>query len=165
MDSHLRGDPRITLNLSKTEHKPSHPLNKLFLLSELLPQWCCHITESRHLCPPSRLAPWLPGSLARLPRDFFSLRSISSLPFAFIQVFVLFLTLPPGSTAKTPIFIFFFFFFFPFLFRAIPAAHGSSQGRGQIGASAANLHHSHSNTGSKPHLLLRLQLAAAPILN
>ena len=30
-----------------------------------------------------------------------------------------------------------------FLFRASPAAYGSSQARGQIGATAASLHHSH----------------------
>ena len=37
-------------------------------------------------------------------------------------------------------------FFFPFfLFRAAPAAHGGSQARGQIGAAAASLHHSHSH--------------------
>ena len=31
-------------------------------------------------------------------------------------------------------------------------ANGGSQARGQIGAAAASLHHSHSNTRSKPHL-------------
>ena len=43
------------------------------------------------------------------------------------------------------------FFFFFFFFRAAPAANGSSWAkdqRGRIGASAASLHHSHSNTGS-----------------
>ena len=39
-----------------------------------------------------------------------------------------------------------------FFFRAAPAAHGGSQARGQIGATAASLHHSHSSTGSEPHL-------------
>ena len=34
------------------------------------------------------------------------------------------------------------------LFRATPAAFGNSQARGQIGAAAAGLHHSHSNSGS-----------------
>ena len=34
------------------------------------------------------------------------------------------------------------------LFRATPAAYGRSQARGRIGAAAAGLHHSHSNTGS-----------------
>ena len=42
--------------------------------------------------------------------------------------------------------IFFSIFFF---FRAASAACGSSQGRGQIRAAAASLHHSHSNTGSE----------------
>ena len=43
-------------------------------------------------------------------------------------------------------------FFFPFflfcLSRAALAAYGSSQARGQIGATAANLHHSHNSVGS-----------------
>ena len=34
------------------------------------------------------------------------------------------------------------------LFRTAPVAYGGSQARGQIGAVAASLHHSHSNTGS-----------------
>ena len=40
------------------------------------------------------------------------------------------------------------------LFGAAPKAYGRfpSQARGQIGASAASLYHSHSNTGSEPHL-------------
>jgi len=37
-----------------------------------------------------------------------------------------------------------------FGFRATPAAYGGSQARGPIRATAASLHHSHSNTGSKP---------------
>ena len=41
-----------------------------------------------------------------------------------------------------------FFFSFFYLFRATPAAYGSSQARGRIGAAAAGLHHSHSNNGS-----------------
>ena len=38
------------------------------------------------------------------------------------------------------------------LFGAAPVAHGGSQTRGQIRATAAGLHHSYSNTGSKLHL-------------
>ena len=38
-------------------------------------------------------------------------------------------------------------YFFFFLFRSIPEAYGSSQARGQTGAAAATLHHSHSNAG------------------
>ena len=37
------------------------------------------------------------------------------------------------------------FFFFFGLFRATLVAYGSSQARGEIGAAAARLHHSHSN--------------------
>ena len=40
-------------------------------------------------------------------------------------------------------------FFFLFLFRAAPAAHGSFQARGGIGAAATGLPHSHSNARSK----------------
>ena len=43
--------------------------------------------------------------------------------------------------------------FFVFcLFRAAPAAYEGSQARGQIGATSAGLHHSHSNAGSEPLL-------------
>ena len=45
-----------------------------------------------------------------------------------------------------------FFFFFFFLFRATPEAYGSSQARGGIGAAAASLCCSHSNTRSELHL-------------
>ena len=41
------------------------------------------------------------------------------------------------------------------LFRAAPAAYGGFRARGQIGAAAAGLYPSHSNTGSKPHLRQR----------
>ena len=51
------------------------------------------------------------------------------------------------------LFIFIFIlFYFILLFRAAPAAYGSSQARGQIGATAAGLHHSHSSLGSEPRL-------------
>ena len=36
------------------------------------------------------------------------------------------------------------FVFIYLFFRVTPAAHGSSQARGQFGAAAASLHHSHS---------------------
>ena len=49
--------------------------------------------------------------------------------------------------------------FFAF-FRAAPAAHRCSQVRGQITATAASLHHSHSNEGSKLCLQLTSQLTA-----
>ena len=42
-------------------------------------------------------------------------------------------------------------FLFLFLFRAAPAAYGSSQARIPIGAAAANLHHSRSNAESVTH--------------
>ena len=51
------------------------------------------------------------------------------------------------------------------LFRASPAAYGGSQARGPIRATAAGLHHSHSNTGSKPCLQATPQLTQHQILN
>ena len=48
------------------------------------------------------------------------------------------------------------------LFRAAPIACGCSQAKGQIGAVVADLYHSHSNVGSKPHLWPPPQLTATP---
>ena len=50
-----------------------------------------------------------------------------------------------------------------FLFRVAPAAHGSSQARGQIGATADGL--SHSNTRFRPHLGPMPQPQQRQILN
>ena len=56
----------------------------------------------------------------------------------------------------------FFCLFFTFCtFRAILMACGGSQAKGQIGATAASLYHSHSNAGSEPHLQPTPQLTAA----
>ena len=38
------------------------------------------------------------------------------------------------------------------VFRALPAAYGNSRAMGQKRAAAANLHRSHSDLGSEPHL-------------
>ena len=46
------------------------------------------------------------------------------------------------------------------VFRATGAASGSSQARGQIGATAVGLHHSHSNARSEPCLQPMPQLMA-----
>ena len=57
---------------------------------------------------------------------------------------------------------FFFFFFLPIFFRAVPTACEGSQARDVIGAVAANLHRSHSNTGSEPCLQPAPQFTATP---
>ena len=54
------------------------------------------------------------------------------------------------------------FFFFFLLFRIIPVAYGSSQARGWIGATAACLHHSHSNARSEPCLQPAPQFTETP---
>ena len=54
-----------------------------------------------------------------------------------------------------------FFFFFFFAFWATRIAYGSFQAWGRIRAAAAGLHHSHSNSGSKPCLQPTPQLTAA----
>ena len=61
------------------------------------------------------------------------------------------LWIEPAPLAVTPATAVGFFFL---LFRA----YGGSQARGQIRATAAGLHHSHSNAGSEP----TLQLSATP---
>ena len=48
---------------------------------------------------------------------------------------------------------------------ATPEAYGSSQARSQAGALHTGLHHSHSNMGSKLHLLPTLQRRPTPDLN
>ena len=54
---------------------------------------------------------------------------------------------------------YFYYLFFFFFFRATPAAYGSSQAQGPIGATAASLHQS---LGSKLHLQPTPQLMATP---
>ena len=51
------------------------------------------------------------------------------------------------------------------LFRAAPEAYGGMQARGPFGATAASLHHNHSNAGSEPHLPPTPQLMATQIFN
>ena len=58
-------------------------------------------------------------------------------------------------------FFFFFFFFWPFS-GAAPVAYGGSQARGPIGAVAAGLHQSHSNSGFEPRLGPIPQFTAIP---
>ena len=55
------------------------------------------------------------------------------------------------GTGAQPVLLFFFFL-------AAPVAYGSFQARGQIGAAAAGLGHSHA--GSEPNLQPTLQLVA-----
>ena len=51
-------------------------------------------------------------------------------------------------------------FFVCLFFRAAPEASRSFQARDQIGATAAGLHHRHSNSGSEPRLWPTPQLTA-----
>ena len=73
-------------------------------------------------------------------------------------------------TEETPLYLFFvlfcfcflgFFFFFAISWAA-PTAYGGSQARGGIGAVAAGLRQSHSNTGSEPRLQPTSQLTVTP---
>ena len=57
------------------------------------------------------------------------------------------------------LFIYLFIYLFFFLGLLL---HGCFQTRGRIGAAAASLHYSHSNTRSKLHLQPTLQLTATP---
>ena len=88
-------------------------------------------------------------------RDWTQTRAVSSNP-----------SLSSGSTgsishwAREHLTLHSFFFFL--LFRAAPTTYASSQARGWIGATAADLHHSHSNAGSEPRLRPTPQLKATP---
>ena len=91
-----------------------------------------------------------------------TINSINS-HFSFYVTFMVFL-FPMFCNFIKLIFITVFHFFFVrsfLLFRAALTAYGGSQARGQIRAVAAGLHHSHSNSGSKPHLQPTPQLMAA----
>ena len=61
----------------------------------------------------------------------------------------------PGQVGGESLFLFLSFFF-----RPTPAAYGSSQASGRIGAAAAGLHPSHSHARSELHLRPTLKLAA-----
>ena len=52
---------------------------------------------------------------------------------------------------QVSLFIYLFLFIYFWLFRATPSAYGISKARGQIGATAAGLHHSHSSSRSLTH--------------
>ena len=54
----------------------------------------------------------------------------------------------------------FIYLFMIFFFKAALMAYGSFQARGQIGATAASLHHIHGNLGSEPRLQPTPQLTA-----
>ena len=64
-----------------------------------------------------------------------------------------------SSIGFCPVFL---FVSFCFLFRAAPTAYDSSQARGQIGDTDANLHHSLSNAISGPYLCYTPLLTAMP---
>ena len=70
------------------------------------------------------------------------------------------------ATMGTPIIFIFIYsciYFCLFAFsRAAPVAYGGSQARDLIGAVAAGLHQSHSNTRSEPRLQPTPQLTAIP---
>ena len=65
-----------------------------------------------------------------------------------------------GKTYSNPLVLFIYLFFVFCLFRATPTAYGGSQARAPIGATAAGLHHSHSNARSEPRLQPTPQLMA-----
>ena len=94
---------------------------------------------------------------------FFSLTLVFSnfTIVCFWVVMILFSLLGVHQTPWICGFVLFFCLCFLFcLLGATPIAYGSSQARGQIGAAAAGLHHSHSNAGSESRLRPTPQLEA-----
>ena len=69
---------------------------------------------------------------------------------------------PIGNKNTVKYFIYLFIYLFIYIFRATPMVYVGSQTSGLIGAVAASLHHSHSNTRSEPHLRPIPQLTAMP---
>ena len=88
--------------------------------------------------------------------SFCSLPSMTQFFSSFLSLFFFLPSFLPFSPSSLPPSL------LSFLFRAAPAAYGGFQARGQIGAPAAGLHHSHSNAGSEPHLQPTSQLMAPP---
>ena len=74
-----------------------------------------------------------------------------------------------GGKVLKPHIFFLFLSFFPIYwficFPYVPTAYGGSQARGRIRATAARLHHSHSNARSKPRLWPTLSSRQCQILN
>ena len=68
----------------------------------------------------------------------------------------------PGMVVLFLVFVCLFGFGFFVFSRAAFTAYGGSQARGLIGAVAASLRQSHSNTGSEPRLQPTPQLRAMP---
>ena len=78
----------------------------------------------------------------------------------YINLFVLF-DLPHANERSLKEFsLFFVCLFVCFYFRAVSVAYGGSQARALIGATAAGLHHSHSNEGYESCLRPIPQLTA-----
>ena len=55
---------------------------------------------------------------------------------------------------------YYYYYYYYLLFSATPMAYGDFQARGRFRAVAAGLGHSHSNTGSEPHLQITPQLTS-----
>ena len=107
-------------------------MKSLFITLNLLPIFICVCLYTLHRC--RQLHTWF-----IFPTDYY---------------FIVYITVCLCMYLMYYFFIFHFsylFIYFPF-FRATPAAYGSSQARGPIRAIVANLHHSHSNIRSEPHL-------------
>ena len=71
-------------------------------------------------------------------------------------------TTPPFSGFLLFYFILCYFILFYFICRSVPAAYGSSQARGRIGAVVSGHSHSHSNARSEPRLWPTPELTATP---
>ena len=120
--------------------------------------WYCHCCGLGHLCGTGLI----PG-----PRNSAYCRSgrkkvcakLSTMTFLWtIEI----MDFTPDQPFNHDLHLRVFFFFFFCLFRVALAAYGGAHARGRIGAVAAGLHNSHSNTGSKPHLQPIPELIAMP---
>ena len=111
---------------------------------------CPHFPINRHAVFPHPLLSQRCHSdcLTELPTIWASVSSPKKIPRReFVSHLCVFLIVKVTSPETVTLFSFLFFFFFG-LFRATCKAHGSSQTRGRIRASAAGLHHNQSHRGS-----------------
>ena len=128
---------------------PGHIQGTLTNSSQVVMTGRMKTLTASHLCStgawgPPTLCPWVPPHMLR---SYLQAEAPESCPSSPSRASPPAWDLPHFCTLG-----FFFFFFFSFCFRATPVAYGGSQARGQIGAVANSLHHSHSNTRSKLRL-------------
>ena len=151
--THAKGSDRLSPGLKTTSHAP--PLIGQEGDKRLLSQWPSPFTEGHR-------TNWTPGRYFVGEQREEKLAGSLGFVYLFPQAVPSTSCLVPVSLYQTRTFLIVSQLVFSSFQRAAPEAHGGSQARGQIGATAAGLRPSHSHAGSKPHLRPTPQLTAMP---